>query len=107
MEILANRENTETECISLNLNDIIINAEDTPESINYKFLDFIEGRVLKSRIKVAKVKDLNNIEVKVQSDRWKKPLMISIKKNQPFKVICIKLNEELKESVSANDFKLR
>lgn len=106
MEVLAERESTQPESISLNLKELIINADDTPDSINYKFLDFIEGRVLKSRIKVTKVQDLNNIEVKIQSDRWKKPMMVNINKNQPFKVLCIKLAEELKAS-SPNDFKFR
>lgn len=105
MKTLADRENTQPDCISLNLNDTIISADDTPESINYKFLDFIEGRVLRSRVKATKVKDLNNTEVKIQSDRWKKPMMFTIKKNQPFKVLCIKLAEELKAS-SPKDFKL-
>ncbi|KAL5286446.1 NFATC2IP family protein [Megaselia abdita] len=106
MEDLAKREDTQPECVSLNLKEMIINSEDTPESINYKFVDFIEGRILKSRIKVTKVKDLNDLDVKIQSDRWKKPMMFTIKKNQPFKVLCIKLTEELKAS-SPNDFKLR
>lgn len=106
MQLLAKREKTDLEYISLNLKEVIINANDTPDSINYKFMDFIEGRVLRSSIKALKVKDMNNIEVKIQSDKWKKPMMVAIKKNQPFKILLIKLAEELKES-SPKDFKLR
>lgn len=105
-EILAFREKTEPECISLNLKEVIINPSDCPDSINYKFMDFLEGRVLKSRIKVTQVKATDTIEVKIQSDRFKKPLMVSLKKNQPFKVLNFKLKEELKAK-STKDFKLK
>lgn len=107
MKILANREKTHINCISLNLKDKIINKDDTPDSVNYKFMDFIEGRVLKSKIIVAQTKDLNNIELKVQSDKWKKPLLVNIKKDQSFKILCIKLVEELGGAYTAKDFKLR
>lgn len=53
----------------------------------------------------AKKKDPNMIKVKVQSNAFKKPLSVHLRKDQPFKDLYFKCWEELK--IPADRIKLR
>ncbi|KAI8130933.1 Uncharacterized protein FF38_03608 [Lucilia cuprina] len=100
---LAERENISAENIVFNLNDRIIMTDDTPDSINYKIFHFIDGRVLKNRFNspgavtaATKKRDANKITLKIQSDKWKRPLQIDLMKTDKFRILYIKCAEELK-----------
>ncbi|XP_073815530.1 DNA repair protein Rad60 [Musca autumnalis] len=102
---LAERENAAIENIILNLDDRIITADDTPDSIDYKIFQFINGRVLTMNFNsplavgkpgvTKKQRSANQISVKIQSDKWKRPLQIDIKKTDLFRILYIKCAEEL------------
>ncbi|KAM7362062.1 DNA repair protein Rad60 [Cochliomyia hominivorax] len=103
---LADRENITENNIVFNLNDRIIMADDTPDSINYKIFQFIDGRVLSNRFTSpgavaanAKKRDANKITLKIQSDKWKRPLQIDLMKTDKFRILYIKCAEELKLSL--------
>lgn len=50
-------------------------------------------------------KSANSIELKIQSQLWKQPIVLSIEKTEKMKVLVYKLAEELK--CSSNSIKLR
>lgn len=97
---LAKKENVSPECIMLNIGDKTIRSDDTPDSINYKISTFITGRIMKSGFQttpVATKKKLKNIiQLKIQSDKFKKPLLIDIGKDQSMRALIVKCSEELK-----------
>uniref|UniRef100_A0A1A9ZW39 Ubiquitin-like domain-containing protein n=1 Tax=Glossina pallidipes TaxID=7398 RepID=A0A1A9ZW39_GLOPL len=98
---LAARENINIRNIVLNIDTYFITPEDTPDSIDYKIYQFINGRVLESRLKTLakdsqqKQRKANDIPLKIQSDKWKKPLEINIPKTGKFLILYIKCEEEL------------
>lgn len=98
MKTLAQREKVDIKHIYLDFEDKFLEAESTPHSIGYTAGKFICGRVLAlERTKPQKAKkDPNLINVKIQSQSFKKPLLMKIMKNEPFKIVFIKLAEELK-----------
>uniref|UniRef100_A0A1B0DM22 Uncharacterized protein n=2 Tax=Phlebotomus papatasi TaxID=29031 RepID=A0A1B0DM22_PHLPP len=107
LKMLAEREGTTEKKIVLMMNDSIVYATDTPSSIGYTSVHFISGRVVDSVLepnkKVKKVK--TDIEVKIQSDRWKRPLAVSVPKTdtvQKLLEMCAKALE-----CSTNDINLR
>lgn len=98
MKILAQRENVDIKNIYLDFEEKFLEPETTPHSINYTAGKFICGRVLAlERTKPHKEKkDPNLINIKIQSQSFKKPLTLKILKNEPMKILFIKLAEELK-----------
>uniref|UniRef100_A0A1A9V4R5 Ubiquitin-like domain-containing protein n=1 Tax=Glossina austeni TaxID=7395 RepID=A0A1A9V4R5_GLOAU len=100
-EKLAARENINIRNIVLNIDTYFITPEDTPDSIDYKIYQFINGRVVESRLKIPandsqqKQRKGNDIPLKIQSDKWKKPLEINIPKTAKFLILYIKCEEEL------------
>jgi len=46
----------------------------------------------------------NKFQLKVQGDKWKKPLIIAMKKTETFKILSIKCAEEM--DCDVQDFKL-
>ncbi|KAL9891804.1 DNA repair protein Rad60 [Glossina fuscipes fuscipes] len=101
-EKLAARENINIRNIVLNIDNYFVTPEDTPDSIDYKVYQFINGRVLESRLKTLandtqqKQRKVNDIPLKIQSDKWKKPLEINIPKEGKFLILYIKCEEELR-----------
>lgn len=98
MKILAKRENVELKHICLDFEEKFLDPESTPHSIGYSAGKFICGRVLAlERTKPQKAKrDPNLINVKIQSQSFKKPIELKIMKNEPMRIVLIKLAEELK-----------
>ncbi|XP_058166340.1 DNA repair protein Rad60 [Anopheles ziemanni] len=100
IEKLATKEKADTKSILLNLNDRIIYADDTPDSIGYKTFQFISGRVLRDNApimtKTAASSNVNSISLKVQLANRKAPLRLQMDKNQTMIVLVIKCAEELK-----------
>ncbi|XP_053674129.1 uncharacterized protein CG4449 [Anopheles nili] len=99
---LAAKESADKSCILLNLDDRIVYATDTPDSIGYKPHQFISGRILKDKAPVmAKAPassgciNTNAITVKVQMEKRKEPLRLEIGKDQTMSVLIIKCAEEL------------
>uniref|UniRef100_A0A1Q3F096 Rad60/SUMO-like domain-containing protein n=1 Tax=Culex tarsalis TaxID=7177 RepID=A0A1Q3F096_CULTA len=103
---LAKRAGSDPSYVVLDINERIINPEDTPDSINYRISQFISGRVMQGKLadmfvggrpngtKPAVNKNL--IKLKVQSDRWKQPLEVQIEKDRKMKLVVIKCAEQLK-----------
>uniref|UniRef100_A0A1A9WBE4 Ubiquitin-like domain-containing protein n=1 Tax=Glossina brevipalpis TaxID=37001 RepID=A0A1A9WBE4_9MUSC len=100
-ETLAARENIKIQSIFLNIDNYFIKPEDTPDSIDYKIYQFINGRVLESRFNTLvddthqKQRKANHILLKIQSDKLKKPLEVNISKMEKFLILYIKCEEEL------------
>ncbi|XP_052860790.1 uncharacterized protein CG4449 [Anopheles cruzii] len=102
---LAVRERADKECILLNLNDRVIYANDTPDTIGYKTYQFISGRILQEKAPTlskagpatsAKTTEANLITLKVQLEKRKEPLRLQINKQQKMAVLVVKCAEELK-----------
>ncbi|XP_039445413.1 uncharacterized protein LOC120425087 [Culex pipiens pallens] len=106
IEQLAKRAGSDASHVVLDINERIINPEDTPDSINYRISQFISGRVMQGKLadlfvgnrpNVTKpVANKNLIKLKVQSDRWKHPLEVQIEKDRKMKLVVIKCAEQLK-----------
>ncbi|EAA04795.3 AGAP005272-PA [Anopheles gambiae str. PEST] len=100
---LAAKESADRACIFLNLDDRIVYASDTPDSIDYKPHQFIAGRILKTKAPILPTAhgsstghNSNMITLKVQMEKRKQPLRLQIDKNQTMSVLVIKCAEELK-----------
>lgn len=109
--VLAEKSSSDPAHVVLNLDDRIIEPDDTPDSIGYRISQFISGRVVRGKLaemfskketlgagasKQKKPINANVISLKVQSDRWKKPLEVQIDKEQKMMIVVIKCAEELK-----------
>ncbi|XP_075167041.1 DNA repair protein Rad60-like [Haematobia irritans] len=98
---LAEREGTNLSNIAFNINSRIITPDDTPDSIDYKIYQFINGRVITAlnlpmgAVAPKKQRDQNKITVKIQSNKWKRPLQIDLQKTDKFRMLYIKCSEEL------------
>ncbi|XP_053698303.1 uncharacterized protein LOC128745294 [Sabethes cyaneus] len=115
---LAKEFNADSSCVILDVNERIIDPNDTPDSIGYKITQFITGRIVEktvasmfagkqsksTRVNANSSASANTISLKVQSDRWKIPLQITVGVEQKMKIVIIKCAEELK--CSTGDFKL-
>lgn len=77
---------------------------------------FPDGRVLSSSFNspiasaagggvLKKQRNSNKISIKIQSDKWKRPLQMDIQKTDKFRILYIKCSEEL--NVAIDDIKLR
>lgn len=108
---LAEKSDSDPAHVVLNLDERIIEPDDTPDSIGYRISQFITGRVVRGKLaemfskkepnvagstKQKKPVNANVIDLKVQSDRWKKPLEVQIGKDQKMMIVVIKCAEELK-----------
>ncbi|XP_055616262.1 DNA repair protein Rad60 isoform X2 [Toxorhynchites rutilus septentrionalis] len=104
---LADRNGADPNFVILNLNERIINPNDTPDTIGYRISQFISGRVVEGSLanmftgkqtcttnKIAP--NSNGIILKVQSERWRQPLEVPIEKHQKMRIVVIKCAEELK-----------
>ncbi|EAT34198.1 AAEL013540-PA [Aedes aegypti] len=111
--VLAERAGADPSHVVLDLDERIIEPDDTPDSIGYRISQFIAGRVVRGELaevfakkkksnatgltsKAQRPKDANEIALKVQSDRWKKPLEVKIRKDNKMMILIIKCAEELK-----------
>ncbi|XP_055545448.1 uncharacterized protein LOC129730272 [Wyeomyia smithii] len=115
---LAKDVNADPCRVILNLDEQIIDPNDTPDSIGYRITQFITGRVVEKKVldmfagkrsNSAKGQrkpsaSTNTITLKVQSDRWKTPLQIAVGAEQTMKIVLIKCAEELK--CAAGEIKL-
>lgn len=100
MNIIAEREKSNPKDVLFTFNDRILKADETPASLDYKITDFIHGRIFQTADSGAsasskRVLGPNDIEIKIQSDKFKKPLIIIVNKNESFKVATIKCAEEI------------
>lgn len=115
---ISERHNVPIEDIVVNRDEQIIQQTDTPESVGVKvyhvlskweitfiyiplsnWFHFKGGCVVKSNNKLKTreedQKKSRKFHLKVQGDKWKKPLIISMKKTETFKILYIKCAEEL------------
>lgn len=108
---LASRAGADPSCVVLDINERIINPEETPDSINYRISQFISGRVMEGKLAALFVGGRQNgakpakpnknlLKLKVQSDRWKQPLEVQIEKDRKMMLVVIKCAEQLKCSPS-------
>ncbi|XP_030559438.1 uncharacterized protein CG4449 [Drosophila novamexicana] len=97
--------------IVINMDDLFISPTESPQSVGVKVYHILSGRAIKSNKKQTEAKQDTNLmlkpkkfQLKVQCDKWKKPLIIPIKKTEPFKILYIKCAEEMECDVQG--FKL-
>ncbi|CRK87995.1 CLUMA_CG001781, isoform A [Clunio marinus] len=72
-------------------NDKRLEHSDTPHSINYKITKILKCHVLEgNEISLDKIQKKDQIVLKFQSDKWKKPVTIQLSKFDTFKTaVCI------------------
>lgn len=117
---ISERHNVPIEDIVVNRDEQIIQQTDSPESVGVKVYHvlskweiifiFIPISIDLSHFKGGCIVKSNNnklnkreedqkktrkFHLKVQGDKWKKPLIISMKKTETFKILYIKCAEEL------------
>lgn len=116
---ISERHNVPFEDIVVSRDEQFIQQTDSPESVGVKvyhvlskckitfvyillsnWLHFKGGCVVKSNnnklnTREEDTKKSRKFQLKVQADKWKKPLIISMKKTEPFKILYIKCAEEL------------
>ncbi|XP_059621565.1 uncharacterized protein LOC132265097 [Phlebotomus argentipes] len=100
-QTLSQREKTDSRKILLSMNGTVVSPVDTPSSIGYSSADFISGCVAENILQSGKtkkaVKKLRaGIELKIQSDRWKRPIIITAGKQDTVQELLKKCAEELK-----------
>ncbi|GAB0095616.1 hypothetical protein DMENIID0001_110140 [Sergentomyia squamirostris] len=105
IQMLSERENTDPNKVVLTMNETIISPTDTPSSIGYTSIDFISGRVVLKNLTVnTKKEKTSEIELKFQSDRWKRPLALKVQKESNVENLLQMCAETLK--CSTNEIRL-
>ncbi|XP_062123526.1 DNA repair protein Rad60 isoform X2 [Drosophila sulfurigaster albostrigata] len=108
---ISERNNVPVDDIVINMDANLIKPQQTPKDVGLKVFHILNGYPFASGNKPAeptKHVDLytkpKKFQLKVQGDRWKRPLIILMNKTDSFKVLYIKCAEEMECSV--DDFKL-
>ncbi|XP_060646855.1 DNA repair protein Rad60 isoform X3 [Drosophila nasuta] len=108
---ISERNNVPVDDIVINMDANLIKPQQTPKDVGLKVFHILNGYPFASGNKPAeptKHVDLytkpKKFQLKVQGDRWKRPLIILMNKTDAFKVLYIKCAEEMECSV--DDFKL-
>ncbi|XP_017017471.2 DNA repair protein Rad60 [Drosophila kikkawai] len=101
---VAERNGVHEDNVSMDMYYKFIGPDDTPHSIGLKSFHTLSGHATKSGNKTISKNDNHQedlskkprkFQLKVQAAKWKHPLVVSIKKKDPFKVLYIKCAEEL------------
>ncbi|KAH8292012.1 hypothetical protein KR054_003457 [Drosophila jambulina] len=100
---VAQRNGVDEDNVSMDMYYKFIGPDDTPHSIGLKSFHTLSGHATKSGNKISSKGDNHHddlskkpkFQVKVQAAKWKQPLVVAIKKKDPFKILYIKCAEEL------------
>ncbi|XP_030238465.1 uncharacterized protein CG4449 isoform X2 [Drosophila navojoa] len=93
--------------VVINMDDVFLNEMDSPHSVGLRGFHILSGRAMKShksQIREEVNPKPKKFQLKIQSDKWKQPLIIPMKKTETFKILYIKCAEHLECDVQ--DFKL-
>ncbi|KAH8312401.1 hypothetical protein KR044_010560 [Drosophila immigrans] len=108
---ISERNNVPIDNVVVNMDANFIKPHQTPLDVGLKVFHILNGYALASSGKQAEqpaAVDLytkpKKFQLKVQGDRWKRPLIILMNKSETFKVLYIKCAEEMECAVG--DFKL-
>lgn len=105
MKKISTKHNCKIEKVFLDLNGKIVHRDDTPHSINYKITQFLSARIMNNMTTLENPATAKNmIEVKFQSDQWRKPIVLKISKVECFETALEKLCEEM--NLSSDKVKL-
>ncbi|XP_013177328.1 PREDICTED: uncharacterized protein CG4449 [Papilio xuthus] len=95
----AQKENVSENNLLFMYNDKILKADDTPDSINYSIVKFIDGGVINRDVtKLVNGKTIDNgkgIQIKFQCQNTKKPLEIMVQPKDKLSLAMIKCAEHL------------
>ncbi|XP_050529170.1 uncharacterized protein CG4449 [Daktulosphaira vitifoliae] len=98
----AELENINKSHVYLELNKKPVSSSDTPNSINYKITDFIDGEIEfyksldeRSTIKYNEELSENEVQFRVMQKDVKHPIFLSMKKVETMVILYIKLSEKL------------
>ncbi|EDV42505.1 uncharacterized protein Dana_GF18021 [Drosophila ananassae] len=107
-EEVAKRNNVAVEDVSIDMYYKFVEPDDTPHSIGLESFHTLTGHINKTNNNDCRKTDSKNkynhqnlikkprkFQVKVQSDKWKHPMVMVMKKTDPFKILYIKCAEEL------------
>ncbi|KAL7730283.1 hypothetical protein ACLKA6_016538 [Drosophila palustris] len=108
---ISKRNKVPIDDIVINFNDRFIKPTESPQVVGLKIYHILNGCAMKSsKNSVQHEQDVNPLlkpkkfQLKVQGDKWKKPLIIIMKKTEAFKILAIKCAEEMECDVQ--DFRL-
>ncbi|KRG02080.1 uncharacterized protein CG4449 isoform X2 [Drosophila mojavensis] len=106
---VSKRNEVPVDEVVINMDDVFLNAMDSPQSIGLRGFHILSGRAMKShksqqREEVNLMSKPKKFQLKIQNDKWKEPLIIPMKKTETFKILYIKCAEHLECDVQ--DFKL-
>ncbi|KAH8251650.1 hypothetical protein KR038_003524 [Drosophila bunnanda] len=101
---VAERNGVDEGNVSMDMYYKFIGPEDTPHSIGLQSFHTLSGHATKSGNKISTKSDNHQedlskkprkFQLKVQAAKWKQPLVVAIKRKDPFKMLYIKCAEEL------------
>ncbi|CAG9794234.1 unnamed protein product [Diatraea saccharalis] len=99
-DYFAKKENVSNDQLFFTFNDKILKPDDTPDSINYSIVKFIDGGIVNQSIsKLATYKDKEDrrdgIKLKFQCQNMKKPFDIVVSLDEKFSIVMMKCAERL------------
>ncbi|KAH8381524.1 hypothetical protein KR093_007442 [Drosophila rubida] len=108
---ISKRNNVPVEHVVVNMGENILKSHQTPLDVGLKVFHILNGCAIAAGTNPVKQQgevDLytkpKKFQLKVQGDRWKRPLIIHLNKSDSFKILYIKCAEEMECSVE--DFSL-
>lgn len=96
-DYFAERENVSRDKLFFTYNDKILKSDDTPDSISYSIVKFIDGGVVNQSVASIVKNDSkdNGIKLKFQCQNVKKPFVLSIQPKDKMSVAMMKCAEHL------------
>ncbi|ALC46382.1 CG4449, partial [Drosophila busckii] len=110
---VAERNQVPLEDVVINMDEHFLKANESPESLKLKSYHMLSGYAMKTHKNKAQpaIPTITNLmikpkrfQLKVQGDKWKRPLIIKMKPSETFKILYIKCSEEI--NCDVHDFKL-
>ncbi|CAK1593498.1 unnamed protein product [Parnassius mnemosyne] len=104
----AEKEKVKQDKLLFTYNDQILKPDDTPDSINYNIVKFIDGGIINQDVtKLIKNKNRNEsrgLQIKFQCQHLKKPFELTIQPNEKFSLAMIKCAEHLEKPLDKLKF---
>lgn len=105
-DYFANKENVRHDNLLLTYNERVLKPDDTPDSISYSIVKFIEGGITNCSVSEFMSSDNQNngIKLKFQCQNVKKPLEIIIQLDEKMSVAMMKCAEHLEKPLEKLKF---
>lgn len=105
-DYFAERGNVSKDKLFFTYNDRILKSDDTPDSINYSIVKFIDGGIINQSVSSIFKKDEkeDGIQIKFQCQNVKKPFVTNIRPDDKMLVVMMKCAEHLEKPLEKLKF---